>query len=131
MPPFVDFRVQPPVAATPTPAPPTVTPTPTPEPRSALTSVTVAKTVSLKSVRKSGTLRFSVRTPAGARVTASAKLGTKSLGSGKRTASGSLVLKLDKKKLKSARKGATITLRVEASGAGLATTTHTAKIKLK
>jgi hypothetical protein len=126
----VDVEVQAPPAATPSPSP-SPSPTPTATPKRALEKVTVARTVSLKSLRKAGKLRFTVRAPKGARVTATAKLGRKTLGKAKRTATGTLTLKVSKSKLKKARKGAKITLRVSASGSGLVTTTHTARIKLR
>ena len=118
------------------PLPPAATPTPvataTPKPKPpALTGVTIAKTVSLKALRKTKKLRFTVRTASGARVAVEAKLGTKSLGKATRTATGAVTIKLDAKRLKAARRGATITLRIQASGTNLTPVTRTAKLKLK
>jgi hypothetical protein len=118
--------------AVPQPLPqPTVTPTPTVTPKpAALVSVSVAKRMS----RKARRLQLTVRAARGARVTVSGKLGRRTLGKLAKTSRGTamkLRLSLNARRLRKARKGSTLTVRVTASGTGLVPGKRTFKVKLK
>ncbi len=126
-----DFTVAVPLPApsvTPTPAPPVVTVTPVVTP-DALTSATVPKTASLKSLRKQRRLKLTVRAPRGAKVAVTTSLGT--LTKTSQGKSLTLSLTLSAKKLKAAKAGSTLKLVITARGSGLKSVTRTYKIKLK
>jgi hypothetical protein len=110
--------------------PPAVAPTPTPTPapkRTALTSASAPKTVS----RTAGRVKVTLRGIKGARVAVQAKLRSRVVGKATKTLRASRLsfqLKLNKKRLK---KGATVTVRVRATGAGLAAVTRTLKLRVR
>ncbi|MBE2320107.1 M36 family metallopeptidase [Solirubrobacter sp. CPCC 204708] len=124
-----DFTVVVPgVPAGPSPTP-SVTPraTATPAPRAALATVAGPKTVS----RRSGKVKLTLKGVRGAKVAVRAKVGTRVVGRATKTLSGStltLSLTLDKKRLKA---GTSVSVRVQATGAGLTPVSRTLKIRVK
>jgi hypothetical protein len=125
-------RPQPTVTPTPT---PTATPTPTVTPKpAALRSVTVVKKASLKTLRKARRLKLTVRAAKGARVTVQGKLGKRVLGKLSKSSRGAamtLSLPLDARRLRAAKRGSTLTVRVDAAGSGLVAGRRTLKVKLR
>lgn len=111
------------------PAPlPTPTPTPPPAPKvAAVTSASAGKTVS----RRTGRVTVKLRGATGAKVVLQAKVGTRVVGKATKTLRGtslSVRLVLDRKRLKV---GATVTVRVQATGSGLISATRSLKIRVK
>ena len=119
--------------AVPLPQPsPTPTPTPvrTPLPKaSALRSVRVPKTASLKTLRKHRRLKLTVRAPKGAKLAVSSSLGKLTKRSRGKTLR--LSLRLNRSRLRKAKPGSTLVVTVTAKGTGLQTVTRTFKVKLK
>jgi len=110
---------------------PSPTPTATPAPKAALTSATVAKTASLKTLRKTGKLKITLGSVSGARVTVQAKVGSRVIGTATRTRSGAFQLTLSKSRLRGAKVGNSVVVRLQASGNGLKAVTRTLKVRLK
>jgi hypothetical protein len=111
--------------------PPAPRPTVTPAPKQALTSATVAKTASLKTLRKTGKLKITLRSASGAKVVVQAKLGSRVLGTATRTRSGTFQLTLSKSRLRAAKVGKSVVVRLVGTGNGLKATTQTLKVRLK
>ncbi len=111
--------------------PPAPRPTATAAPKNALTSATVAKTASLKTLRKTGKLKITLRSAPGAKVTVQAKVGSRVIGTATRTRSGAFQLALSKSRLRAAKVGNNVVLRLQASGKGLKAVTQTLKVRLK
>ncbi|RKQ93954.1 fungalysin/thermolysin propeptide [Solirubrobacter pauli] len=128
----VDFTVViPGLPPAPSPTPPSTStprPTPTATPkRTALSSASSVKTVS----RRTGRVTVKVRGTAGAKVVLGAKVGSRVVGKATRTlraTTSTVPLTLDKKRLKV---GATVTITVKATGAGMTAVTRSLKIRVK
>ena len=110
---------------------PRPTPTATPAPKNAFTSATVARTASLKTLRKTGKLKITLRSAPGAKVAVQAKVGSRVIGTATRTRSGAFQLALSKSRLRAAKVGNNVVLRLQASGKGLKAVTQTLKVRLK